>query len=109
MLRLHATRSRARLRTTRARREVLVLPRWVEVLLAKWVRWTSYRDYLGSVVWKSKRERACRRAEYACQVCNAKTRLECHHRSYETPWGLEDDRDLTVLCAACHGRHHGKE
>jgi len=83
------------------------LPLWLERALAGWVRWTNYDDYLQSIVWRSKRQRALRRAEYACQICNSRQRLEVHHREYPTRWGFEPDNDITVLCAACHRRHHG--
>lgn len=93
---------------------VRVLPRWVECVLARWVKWTNYQAYLDSLAWRSKRERALRRAEFACQLCNAKKGkgvwLEVHHRdlTYSFEFGCEDDNDLTVLCNRCHGRFHGK-
>ena len=108
MMRLNASRShRARVRP-QPRREVLVLPRWAEVLLAKWVRWTTYQDYLHSLVWKSKRERALRRAGYQCQTCPNTTQLNVHHADsdYDFKYGSEDDSRLTVLCRTCHKRIH---
>lgn len=105
----HARRSpTARLSPRRAVRQDPVLPRWLEVLIARFVRWTNYDDYLHSAVWRSKRQRALRRAEFACQMCNAKQRLEVHHREYPAILGTEPDNDLTVLCANCHRKYHGK-
>jgi predicted HNH restriction endonuclease len=73
--------------------------------LTRW-RWHSYDDYLRSAVWRSKRARALRRAGEACQVCNARDRLQVHHREYEGRWGEEPDDDLTVLCDDCHQLYH---
>ena len=87
------------------------LARLAERLLAalsRW-RWATYDDYLRSAVWRSKRARALRRAGGACQVCNARTRLQVHHREYEGRWGQEPDDDLTVLCDDCHQLYHARE
>lgn len=104
----HTRSHRARVRP-QPRREVLVLPRFVEVWLARWIGCTNYADYMHSFIWRSKRERALRRAKFACQVCNATTHLEGHHREYTLPYGTEPDDDVTVLCETCHKRYHGKE
>ncbi len=71
-------------------------------------RWRTYRDYLRSAVWRSKRRRALSRAGGACQVCNRRARLEVHHREYPARWGDEPDDDLTVLCSACHDLFHAR-
>ncbi len=115
----HFARATARLRPTpRTRRRTqhgaahgarvapLVLPRWVEVALAKWVNCTNYDDYMRSFIWRSKRWRALERAKFACQVCNTDKNLHVHHREYALPYGTEPDDDLTVLCKTCHERYH---
>lgn len=81
---------------------------WLERLVARITRrrWRTYRDYLHSAVWRSKRRRALSRAGGACQVCNARGRLHVHHREYADRWGDEPDDDLTVLCSACHDLFH---
>lgn len=82
--------------------------RLIESLIASLTRWhwRNYRDYLRSWVWRSKRARAIRRADHACQLCNAHERLEVHHREYPQHFGQEPDDDLTVLCRVCHGTFH---
>ncbi|MEH2135433.1 HNH endonuclease [Nostoc sp.] len=66
-----------------------------------------YPSYLRTKFWKSVREMAIARAGSACQLCNNKTRLQVHHRTYENR-GYEDKHlgDLTVLCRTCHQKFH---
>lgn len=66
---------------------------------------TRYAEYLRSAGWQARRQEALARAGYRCQVCNSTSRLEVHHRTYANR-GNERPEDLTVLCAACHGRFH---
>lgn len=67
----------------------------------------SYNGYLNSkhwdrlkdVYWKSTLPKYCR-------ICDAKTNLIMHHRTYER-LGKEDlRRDLVVLCNNCHRDVH---
>lgn len=67
--------------------------------------WSSYADYLQSDHWRQVRSLALERADYRCQICNSKFRLDAHHRTYERI-GAEFPEDVTVLCHDCHGRHH---
>ena len=65
-----------------------------------------YRDvYLKSEHWKKKRLEALEYAKGLCQLCNRNGLLDVHHRTYKD-LGYENVRDLTVLCKACHDRHH---
>lgn len=64
-----------------------------------------YRSYLASDAWRRKRALLLRRAGHRCQVCNARGRLDIHHRTYER-LGREHPADLGVLCRACHERFH---
>jgi 5-methylcytosine-specific restriction endonuclease McrA len=63
----------------------------------------AYQDYLHTPEWRALRERALEQAEYRCQLCGAKGRLELHHRNYHRNRGRERASDLTVLCRTCHG------
>ena len=60
-----------------------------------------YHQYLASDAWREKREYMLRRAGHRCQVCNAQTRLDIHHRTYKR-FGEEHPDDLLALCRSCH-------
>lgn len=65
-----------------------------------------YDEYLKSEYWRDVRRVALHRAGERCQLCNARDRLQVHHRCY-TRRGLPGElEDLIVLCADCHGRFH---
>jgi hypothetical protein len=64
-----------------------------------------YREYLQTEHWQLTRARAYARASHRCQVCNASSKLEAHHRTYVNR-GCELDEDLVVLCRECHGVFH---
>lgn len=66
---------------------------------------TSYHEYLASAQWQTTRALALSRAGHRCQVCNAPTSLDVHHRTYER-LGEELPSDLTVLCRHCHTIFH---
>lgn len=65
----------------------------------------EYAEYLKSPHWVETRRGALERACHRCQLCNTKSRLHVHHRTYER-LGHEDATDLTVLCRGCHEKHH---
>lgn len=69
------------------------------------LRSMPYLDYLQTQEWKDIRDRALKRAGYACQVCYSNQFLHVHHRTYSRR-GFEQDADLTVLCAECHELFH---
>jgi hypothetical protein len=69
------------------------------------VQVVDYADYLDSKEWADKRAYMLRTAEYRCQTCNSKGRLEVHHRTYKRI-GREVPQDLTVLCRSCHEAVH---
>ena len=68
-----------------------------------------YQDYLRTLWWREVREEALKVADYACQLCNARSLvagpLHVHHRTYERR-GFESVGDLTVLCERCHNLFH---
>lgn len=66
----------------------------------------EYRDvYLKSAHWAKVRSAALAYADHRCQVCNGRTQLDVHHRTYER-LGREKPSDVTVLCRRCHETHH---
>ena len=69
------------------------------------LREISYRDYLLSDWWQSRRLRSLQLARGRCQVCNTAADLNVHHRTYENR-GCEADEDLIVLCRSCHSLFH---
>ncbi len=66
-----------------------------------------YKDYLQTDHWKKTRKKALYKADYKCQLCNSKEKLNVHHKTYENR-GCEKSEDLIVLCEECHGKFHGK-
>jgi hypothetical protein len=65
----------------------------------------DYHAYLRSPEWARRRDDALLAAGGRCQVCNAATHLDVHHRTYKR-LGDELPGDLTVLCRACHDLFH---
>ena len=65
----------------------------------------GYREYLESVEWKEKRDKAVKAAGGRCQVCNSRIRLDVHHRTYRRIF-KEEIGDLVVLCRRCHTVFH---
>lgn len=67
----------------------------------------QYEEYLQSPHWHAVRDRALAYAEHKCQLCYSAKDLQVHHRTYERV-GKERPSDLTVLCKACHEKHHDR-
>lgn len=66
----------------------------------------NYGAYLQSPHWQTLRRAAIDYYGNACVLCGAKgDGVEVHHRLYVRK-GRERLRDLTVLCRACHAKHH---
>ena len=71
----------------------------------------DYDTYIKSDVWREKASAAKERALWRCQLCNKEgdyRTLHAHHRTYDRV-GFEAPEDITVLCAGCHAKFHGKE
>lgn len=69
----------------------------------------TYEAYLQSREWGRLRNEAMSRAEWRCQLCgvhSSKTALEAHHRDYKRMGRAGELKDVTVLCARCHGLFH---
>lgn len=69
------------------------------------LRTMPYADYLNTEHWKKTRQWALKRAGHRCQLCNAKSPLDVHHRTYERR-GCEWHSDLIALCRDCHEIFH---
>lgn len=65
----------------------------------------KYETYLKSRGWQKKKNRALKRDGHRCRVCNSKSKLQVHHRTYERLYEEHLD-DLTVLCEKCHTLFH---
>jgi 5-methylcytosine-specific restriction endonuclease McrA len=70
-------------------------------------RGNKYREYLQTPEWKKRRNKVIHKARRRCQICNAETRLNVHHRTYARR-GNEDRGDLIALCESCHAKFHDK-
>ena len=69
----------------------------------------SYKEYLQTGEWQSKRKTALKDADNKCQLCSVgDTELHVHHKTYERR-GEELPEDLIVLCKKCHAKQHEKE
>ena len=97
-----------------------VIPRWEskhpESIIPENGRWDkgSYREFLSSEEWnKVKIYMVYCVADGRCQVCNSSEHLHVHHRSYELlgheHLSFQSRKNLIVLCASCHRKHHGIE
>lgn len=64
-----------------------------------------YEAYINSPEWRAKAERIKERDGRRCRVCNGRSRLSVHHRTYED-LGHEQDSDLLTLCQDCHQVFH---
>ena len=73
------------------------------------LRALPYAVYLRTAHWRQVRLQALKRAQYQCERCPARGRLDVHHTTY-AHLGQEQRylKDLQVLCRPCHDRAHGK-
>jgi 5-methylcytosine-specific restriction endonuclease McrA len=62
----------------------------------------SYKAYMRSAEWRTRRAQRLATAAHRCERCHAYgVALEVHHRTYANLWH-EPDEDLEVLCVPCH-------
>ncbi|MDD5338205.1 MAG: HNH endonuclease [Dehalococcoidales bacterium] len=74
-----------------------------------------FQEFILPLWWKNAREAALRRAEYKCEQCGAKDKLEVHHKiklpdpnhRHNHPLNRQDN--LVVLCRTCHENTHRGE
>jgi hypothetical protein len=67
----------------------------------------SYKEYLESDLWKSKRDLMINLRK-KCEKCGFKNNLCVHHKTYFNV-GNEDMDDLLVLCYDCHKEEHNEQ
>lgn len=72
----------------------------------------EYSPFLNTPYWDAVRNYKLKKANYRCELCNAKAKLNVHHKTYEHH-GQEHfkhiaDKDLIVLCEECHAKFHDK-
>jgi len=72
------------------------------------LKYMPYPEYLKTEHWKEVSQRARKRANFKCQLCNSSGLLHVHHRTYENR-GQENNSDLIVLCEKCHAKFHDKK
>ena len=72
------------------------------------LRALPYADYLQTVWWQTRRDRALRQGGWRCARCDNKRELQVHHKTYANK-GCERDEDLEVICRPCHEGHHFTE
>jgi len=66
----------------------------------------SYRKYLQSGHWRALRKQALQVAEFRCEKCKYRKKLQVHHQRYRNLHDVELG-DLVVLCERCHmDLHH---
>jgi hypothetical protein len=67
------------------------------------LRSLPYADYLLTPEWEATRKQALTRVSHRCQICMSDDEsVEVYHKTTEH-LGAERERDLMVLCSACHG------
>jgi len=66
----------------------------------------KYSEYLNSLDWKNKRQKALDHYGNSCVLCDSNA-VDVHHRTYDRIYN-EDVSDLIVLCRDCHATHHKK-
>lgn len=67
----------------------------------------EYHAYLGSDMWRKKRDEVMKRDNYTCQICGIQAQ-NVHHLSY-IHRGSEYMFELVSLCVKCHEEYHAKE
>lgn len=64
----------------------------------------SYKEYLVSNWWKSKRKQKLRSVNSLCERCGDKAQA-VHHKHYQSLW-KEKNSDLEAICNDCHTKEH---
>lgn len=77
--------------------------------VAAHIQQMNYRDFLNTKYWRAVSQQTKYRANFRCQMCDAKGKLATHHRNYKVH-GHEATRinELIALCDKCHTHFHAK-
>ncbi len=65
------------------------------------LRKLEYQDYIQSLDWTERREKALANAHYRCEKCGAEAK-EVHHVNYPKDFANDSVENLQALCKACH-------
>ena len=65
----------------------------------------EYEQYLGSLVWRRRREKVMARANGMCEGCLSNQAEDVHHTTYAHVYN-EFAFELIALCRSCHERVH---
>lgn len=65
----------------------------------------GYDKYLEHDYWHNIRIRKLKEADFKCQLCGNKDKLNVHHNNYNNLF-MEKANDLIVLCESCHKKFH---
>jgi len=72
-------------------------------------RFSSYREYMGSVEWNRRRALFFKSHKRQCNACFSIKRIVLHHVIYQTNiFGVDPDSHLLALCEGCHNEYHNK-
>lgn len=70
------------------------------------LRKLPYNEYLKSDHWQQIKKEI-KKVFKTCVICNSKTNLQVHHRSYKHRGNSNKEiRDLILLCSECHELFH---
>jgi len=64
-----------------------------------------YKKYNETLDWKRKRDNKFRSANWKCEKCKGRNKLQVHHKNYKK-WFDVTMKDLIVLCDKCHREEH---
>ena len=65
----------------------------------------SYKEYLKSNTWKTKRDKVIKRANNKCEICKKNRAWQVHHKTYKRIF-KERLCDLLATCGTCHRGEH---
>lgn len=71
------------------------------------LKYMPYNEYLTTEHWLHFKDEVLKFYRYSCQVCNSKSHLNVHHKTYENR-GRETFNDVILICSECHEKIHGK-
>ncbi|MFA6992227.1 MAG: hypothetical protein WC269_03020 [Candidatus Gracilibacteria bacterium] len=65
----------------------------------------TYREYINSVAWKTRKKQYYSSHKKECFKCKSKKKINLHHIVYIN-LGNEEDEHLSPLCEKCHKLFH---
>jgi hypothetical protein len=75
--------------------------------IVQYIKKMDYKSFLQTPYWKTVSYKRKAQCEFKCQLCNSNKNLETHHPTYDIKGEeINNMKKLTVLCHACHEKHH---